>query len=285
MRPLFCLGRRTWLLLTLGVVAGMIFWKIVDLITEPSFVPDPARVRAWDKVAGHLRQAEDQDAQAAEQHLRRIDEFFAEKQTHARDFADDVLSLSGKWAFLRGKLPWIGDGGETHQAYLRAAFERHLFSGTDLQNAVQAAISAYLSALEGQENALLVTIRADLSAEELPGLSELAALRSDEAFHAEYRQLLTEIIPIVSRDLKIAIGREVVVWVGSDIAAAITMRIGSAVAVRLGLSGGILSTGAASGTVTLGVGLAAGSDGVAVTIRPETSPAMPVTRSATSAPC
>jgi hypothetical protein len=49
-----------------------------------------------------------------------------------------------------------------------------------------------------------------------------------------------------------------VIWGGSDVAAAVTVRIVSAVAVHLGISGGILSTGAASGMATLGIGLAAG---------------------------
>ena len=178
-------------------------------------------------------------------HLQRVKEFFAEKRGRARDFAEDVLGWSGKWAFVKGKM--LRDDGKGHQVFLRQAFERHFFTARDLQELMQSVITSHVSDLEGRENALLVAIRADLSEQDLPALRALSALKSDESFQKEYRKMLDQVVPVVSRDLKITIGREAVVWVGSDIAAAVTVRVASAVAVRLGVSSGILGTGAASG--------------------------------------
>ena len=197
-------------------------------------------------------------AQTGERYLRCLDEFFAEKHSHARGFAEDVLSWGGKWAFVQSQMPLFGDDGKSHREYLRQAFERHLFSGPEFQSVVKSIVTAYLSELEGQENELLVAIRADLGDEDLPGVRDLAALRSDEAFQGEYRKMLTDVIPVVGRELLITVGREAVVWVGADIATAVTTRVASAAASRLGVSGGILGTGAATGVETLGIGLVAG---------------------------
>ena len=247
---------RHMLLVSLGATAGMALWLWVSSGTVTKAPPlDPVRMRAWDKVSSRLR-AQQNSSDPAELQLQRIRDFFADKQQRTRDFADDVLGWSGKWHFVKGKI--FRDDGKAHQLFMRQAFERHFFTAGDLQGLMQSVVAAHLSELEGQENALLVAIRADLSEQDLPALRELSAMKSDENFQREYRRLLDQVVPIVSRDMKVTIGREAVVWVASDIAAAVTVRIASAVAVRLGVSGGILGTGAASGVATLGVGVAVG---------------------------
>ncbi len=147
---------------------------------------------------------------------------------------------------------------------------------------MQSVVAGYLTELEGEENAMLVAIRADLSDQDLPALRALTALRSDDAFKSEYRKMVQQVVPAVSRDLKITVGREAVVWVGSEVAAAVTVRIASAVAIRLDVSGSILGSGAAAGAATLGIGLVVGFivDGAVdwimrkgATIRPAKSPA------------
>ena len=244
-------------LLTLGVLAGMIAWTVFSSSSRPKAPPaDPTRVQAWNKIASRLRQAERNDSDPGAQHLQYVKDFFADKRERSRAFAEDVLGWAGKWQFVKGKL-WRDDG-KGHQVFMRQAFERHFFTARDLQELMQSVITAHLSELEGEESALLVAIRADLSDQDLPALRALSALKSDEAFRDEYRKMLDRVVPIVSRDMKVTIGREAVVWIGSDIAAAVTVRIASAVAVRLGVSGGILGTGAASGAATLGVGIAVG---------------------------
>jgi len=255
MKRLVSLRRTQVALLTLGTLAGMVAWAVFSHRSQPK-APDPARVQLWQKITPRLQQADQDGAQTGQRHLERLSDFFIEKRWYARDFAEDALGWGGKWAFVKGKV--AGDDGKAHQEYLRAAFERHFFTGRDLQELLQSVITGYLTEVEGQENALLVAIRADLSEQDLPALQQLAALRSDEAFRNEYRKMLEQVIPTISRDMKITLGREAVVWVGSDIAAAVTVRIASAVAVRLGISGGILGTGAASGVATLGIGVVVG---------------------------
>jgi len=234
----------------------MIAWMVVSSWSQPKAPPvEPARLQAWNKISSRLRQAQRSSSEGAQQ-LQYVREFFAEKRQRSRGFADDVLGWGGKWAFVKGKV--LGDEGKAHQLFMRQAFERHFFTAHDLQELMESVITAHLSELEGEENALLVAIRADLSEQDLPALKALSALKSDEAFCEQYRKLLDQVAPIVSRDMKVTIGREAVIWVGSDIAAVVTVRVASAVAVRLGVSGGILGTGAASGVATLGVGVAVG---------------------------
>ena len=257
MKPLVSLRDTHLALLTLGVLAGMTAWMLLPSGSEPQAPPpDPACVRAWQKITPRLQQAEKDGDKAGQKQLQVIEDFFVDKKRHATDFAEEAIGWRGKWAFVKGKLN--GDEGKAYQAHLRSAFERHFFTGSDLQELLEKAIKAYLTELEGQENALLVAIRADLAEQDLPTPRALAALRSDEAFRKEYRKMLEQVVPIVSRDLKIAVGREAVVWVGSEIAAAVTVRIATAVAVRLGVSGGILGTGVASGVATLGIGVVVG---------------------------
>ena len=245
------------ILLTLGVLGGMVAVAFYRSSGPPNAASlDPAQAQVWEKIAPRLRQADSDSAQAGEQNLQRIKDFFAENQQRTGAFADAVLGWGGKWTFVKGK--FFGDDGKGHQEFLRKTFEQHLFTNRDLQKLLQVTVAGYLSELEGQENALLVAIRADMSEQEIPAVRSLAALHSDEAFQDAYRKTLAEVVPVVSRDLKITVGREAAVWVGSEIAAAVTVRIGSAVAVRLGVSGGILGTGAASGVATLGVGLVVG---------------------------
>jgi hypothetical protein len=83
---------------------------------------------------------------------------------------------------------------------LAHAFEKHIFTNDDLQDLLQATVSGLIGELEGQDNALLVQIRADWSEEDLPALRSLGALQSNDAFQGEYRKVLAEVIPIISRD-------------------------------------------------------------------------------------
>src|SRR6266852_142320 len=244
-------------LLCLGVLAGMIAWTVWSVASRSRVrPPDPARVRAWEKIAPRLQQAQTRDGEISAKYAQRISDFFAEKRLHCVAFAEDLTGWGGKWEFVKAKM--ASDNGKAYQAFLRQASQRHFFTDKDLKELMEGTITSYLSELEGEENALLVEIRTDLSEQDLPELRALAALQTEEAFRSEYRKMIDQAVPTVSRDLKITLGREAAVWVGSDVAAAVTVRIGSAVATRLGISGGILGTGAASGVATLGVGLVVG---------------------------
>jgi hypothetical protein len=239
---------------TVGIIGAMVLLILLRSAKSTAARPlDPVAQRAWDKIAPRLRDADQNSIQSVEQQLLRINDFFDQKLLRTSAFAEDALSWSGKWAFIKGK--FTGDDGKGHQDFLRQAFERHLFTNDELQKLLQATVAGFLSEFEGQESALLVAIRADLSEQEFPAIRSLSAFQSEEAFSRAYRSTLAEVVPIVTRDMQILVGREFGVWVASEVATAVTIRVGTAVAARLGISGGII---ASSGIATLGTGLAVG---------------------------
>ena len=216
----------------------------------------PARVEAWQKITPRMRAADLAGQDTANRHGEFVRAFFAERKRRSRDFGEAVLSLGGKWAFVKSKVGFTDSYG--YRQYLREQFAQIVVSGPELQELIQAVVAGFINELQGIENDLLVQIRADLSDSDLARFETGAMLRTDEAFRAEYAKSLEQVAAIVQHDVMIQVGREAVTWVGADIATSITISLATALAERLGVSAGILGTGAASGTVTLGVGIAAG---------------------------
>ena len=193
--------------------------------------------------------------QAADRDAALVTRFFAERKERARAFAEEVLSLRGKWEFVKAKLPFTDHDG--HERDLHDRFEEMVVSGPELKELIQSVVSRYVSELQGLENDLLVSLRADLSDSELAGLQAGAVLKTDEAFRRNARSL-ERVAGVVAGDLPVQVGREALTWVSADIATNVTASLATALAERLGISAGVLGTGAASGVATLGVGIAAG---------------------------
>ena len=245
--------RRGWfssLMRTLGVACGL-----VAVAIGYQFLPhyDPIRLEAWNKVEPRLRETDEATKNEVNTSTEQVKQFFAERKQNARAFATEVLSLGGKWAYVKG---YFQEGN--HERYLEECFARHIFGSDELKSVIESAVSRYVSEIQGRENQLLVAIRADLEGSELAGPAYLPALGSDEGFRREYDAMLQKVMPIVSKDLGVTITREVVSFVGSEIAAALVLEIGTSLAAELGISGGILGAGAYSGAFTFGVGLVAG---------------------------
>ena len=243
-------GRFQSLWLTLGVTIGL-----VVVAGGYQFLPhyDPVRLEAWSKVEPRLHETDEATRNEVNTSTEQIKKFFAGRKQNARAFAADVLSLSGKWAYVKG---YFSEGN--HERYLQECFERNLFSSAELKSLIESAVSRYVSEIQGRENQLLVAIRADLEGSELAGPNYLPALSSEGEFRREYDAMLQKVLPILTRDLGISVTREVVSFVGSEIAATLAMEIGVSLATELGISGGILGAGATSGAMTFGVGLVAG---------------------------
>lgn len=242
--------RRRAALLTLGVVTGLAI-AAAGFYCYPRY--DPVRLAAWEKVTPRLGQAEEQSKEDVRRSVEQVRAFFAERREGARGFATDVLSIGGKWAYVKDYY----DPG-SHNRFLEESFVRHIFSPEELSTAVDAAASGCISRLQGRENQLLVDIRADLGDGEMAAPDRLPALHDEAAFRQQYEAMLEQVMTIVSRDIGFSVTREMVSFVGSEIAAQIVAEIATALAVRLGISGGILGTGAYSGTVTFGIGLVVG---------------------------
>jgi hypothetical protein len=202
-----------------------------------------------------LSAAETASTEAADKYARRVRQFFAERKAGARPFAEEVLSWSGKWAFLKSQSPWGNDGD--YRQFLREAFERHLFKEEDIADLIRYAVQGYASELTGIENETLLAIRADLSDSALTQSAPLPALRSDDAFRQAVAAMMAKVLAIATNDVTVTAGRELASFIASDIATNITIEILSVVAARLGIEAGILGSGVASSAATLGIGLVA----------------------------
>jgi hypothetical protein len=242
--------RFRFLFLSLGVFSGMAA-VAVGYLYLPHY--DPVRVEAWNKVEPRLQETDEATKKQIDRSTQEVRDFFWERKKYARSFAAEVLSLSGKWAYVKG---FFQQGN--HERYLEECFERNLFRSDELKALLESAVSRYVSEVQGRENQLLVAIRADLDGSELAAPKYLPALGSEAEFRREYDAMLQKVMPIVTKDLGISVTREVVSFVGAEIAATLVLELGTSLATELGISGGILGAGATSGAVTFGVGLVVG---------------------------
>jgi hypothetical protein len=274
------------LLITVGVIiglAGMFIYRgavtdeppplPVNETTDPQPPPpDPPAVPPIDKQAvrakalsaaeASLAKAEqdfaDAAAKAADKHLTTIDNFFEQRTKGTKAFAEQLLSLKGKWKFVRGQI-WTEEQQE-HAAFIRSEFERHVFTTKDLNEVVASAIAGYVAEIQGLENQLLIQLRADISQSDLAAGEVLPAIGSQEKFDAEYSRLATSVTRLIARDLQTDVARELVSFIASDLAAKISVKMLTVVATKLGISSGIFSKGsqgAASSVATFGLTIAA----------------------------
>ena len=196
-------GWRIQLLIAFATLAGMGAYAAWKYVEEPGSTPPqpaPARVEAWQKITPRLHAADQAGQETANRYRERVRAFFAERKGRSREFGEAVLSLGGKWAFLKSKLPFT-DGEDGHRRYLRERFEEIVVSGPELQDLIQSAVAGCINELQGIENDLLVQIRADLSDSDLARVETGAMLRTDQAFRKEYARSLEEVAPIIGRDL------------------------------------------------------------------------------------
>lgn len=212
------------------------------------------RARAWDRIKGRLAKADEASLQLALGQVNRVEKFFTARKQQSYGFAEEVLSLDGKFELLKNKLGFSED--EDYERYLHRCFERHLFSARELEELLESVSASYVTKLAGLENELLLAVRADLSDREFQPLGLPQTIRSAEAFRREYARLIEEVVRSAGDELRVALTREAVSFAAAEIATVVTMRVMGAVAVRLGIHSGILGVGAGSGVVTFGVGLA-----------------------------
>lgn len=213
------------------------------------------RAKAWRKIEPRIDQADAADLAALEAQLATIDEFFAERRGGVKRFSEAVLSLRGKWEFVKSNLPTAEDGA--HLEFLQAKFEQNIFTIDDLKKVIESSIGGYVSRVQGIENRLLVDVRADLSEQDLADARVPLTQAPEQELRRRFDALLETVSTAVARDARFATSREVVSFVSGEIAAQIAVRVASAVAARLGVSAGVLGTGAAAGWATFGVGLVA----------------------------
>ncbi len=196
------LPRRNWMgvglsLLVVIITGTAIAWQVADLLADPyptpaapaPATPPPidettARARAWDRTEPLLADADRQAAAALDRQLATIHAFLVQRKPGTRAFAEQMLSLRGKWELIKSQV--TTDGDQVYARFLDDTFAEHVFRADELRQVVEAAIRAYLAELEGIEANLLVRLRGDLSEDKLPLQTVIPALRSDEALSRHY---------------------------------------------------------------------------------------------------
>jgi hypothetical protein len=163
--------------------------------------------------------------------------------------------MRGKWPLFKQYLPGTDPAG--HFKFLATQFEELVFSSDELRQVTESAIRTYVSTITGVENETLVRIRADLTDSELNRERPLPVAQSDAIFRTEYRKMVSEVMPAVTRDLGVDVARFIGVWVAADAAVMIAERVAAAVAARMGVTTVLAGAGATSGWATFGVGLVA----------------------------
>src|SRR5690349_9582386 len=115
------------LLLTVGVLLGTAAAVTYRASRPPAKHYDPVRVHLWKTKALPRIQASDEAAQATiARQVEEINAFFEQRKRNTRAFAEEVLSLSGKWNYLVSKLPWADQ--DRHRRYLEEKFREIIFS-------------------------------------------------------------------------------------------------------------------------------------------------------------
>ena len=62
-----------------------------------------------------MHAADQAGQETAKRRAESVRAFFAERKQRSRDFGEAVLSLSGKWAFVKSKLPFTD--GDSHRQF------------------------------------------------------------------------------------------------------------------------------------------------------------------------
>lgn len=196
-------------------------------------------------VEPHLELAVEQSNAAIPECLKPVDDFFDRANSGSRGFAEDVLGWGSKMRLVADHVPFTEKG--RHDRFVRASFEKHLFSADDLQKLLVQCVEQYTNEVENIENQMLVAIRADIA--DLPD-HHLASLMDSQSLDEQIQAAFNQAIASTQNGLQ----GDAAALIASQIAQKLLTRI----AVRLGASASILSVGAAGAPISMGLSLLAG---------------------------
>jgi hypothetical protein len=189
----------------------------------------------------HIRQANGKAVAAINQRADELKAFLESRKKGCRAFAENTVSLYGKWRVVKPWIPLTDD--HSHEAYIKELFAQHIFSGEELGQALKRAVDGAIKDLESIENDLAVALH-----EEMLGSS----VEPNE-------------IPIAKENFKKAINSMVSAsqWdatkaAGGLAASEVASTVGMQVLLRMGVSAGILGTGAANSWWSFGGSMALG---------------------------
>lgn len=220
-----------------------------DNVKTPPVDMVALRKQAWERIKGRLDEADKASAAEINKRLGVFSDFMRERRAGTVAFAKAVLSLRGKWEFIKAKLPFTDE--EDHRNHLRSEFEKHVFSSSELKTEIERVVSSYVSNVEGIENELLVAIRADV--DNFAKEKAVSLVDGEVAFKSQFREAVNEVTPVVAQELR----KDLAIIVGSEIAMRIASRVAIAVCTRLGVSAGILTAGTLGSWKTFGLSIVA----------------------------
>ncbi len=231
-----------------GVMTGMLLSAIgggafltgheEDLMQFVGWPDSPSRA-----VKRQLRWAESESVSGMDEHVKPVRDFFRAARSNTRGYSEEVLGWTSKWKLVKDYVT----SNEEHPQYLKERFEAMVFSEPQLDAVVEEVVATHLRHIEDVESQMLVRLEADLS--NLPSGS-FGPTMDRAALSQALGNALRDAVNSARGELKAAVGRELASWIAGEILTHATL--------QLATSSGILGTGAASGTVTFGVGVVVG---------------------------
>jgi len=216
---------------------------------------EAVRRRAWEKIGPRLLEAESAGRGDVDICLRDLGDFLEHRKRGVPKFSRQILSLSGKWQLVRGKLPFAAK--DRHVRYLSEQFERNVFKPDELKSVLEAIVARYVKSLQSRENELLVHCRADISESDLAAVEAIPVAASNEKFSREFERLVHSVVSDVQVGLGVDVAQTVATLAAADIAVVVVRQVGTAAATQFGVDAGILGAGAGASWATFGVSLVA----------------------------
>lgn len=226
------------LIAVMVMLVPLVYWGITG---SPTIDKRPSRAEMEAACEILLQNAKMKADQAVTKRAAEFTEFINSRKLGAGAFAQDVVSLKGKWVAAKSMVPGTDKVG--HEKYVIAKFNEHIFKPEDLERATNRAINGGIYDVDGIENELAIALRQEISGQSLSP-SDLPTVA------AEFKNAIN----LALRDSK----KDVIMATGGLVATEVSSQIGAQVLVRLGVSAGILATAATNSWWTLGGALVIG---------------------------
>jgi hypothetical protein len=212
-----------------------------DEVATAVGVPKP--LTAQEIVAKDLNWAKQESASGMNFGMASVHELFGQGRQGVREFVDDALGWNSKFKLVKDYF----SNGEEHSEFIEDQFSEHIFSDEQLEEAIEASVSSYVTYLDDVDSQLLIRLQMDL-----------ADVPKEQFAPSVDRDAIRQLLDNALSEAKTAAESEFGPAVGREIASLVAGEVLTLVASELATSSGILSAAAASGTVTLGVGLVVG---------------------------
>ncbi len=223
-----------------------ICWLGFRMHNPREFAPPSPKAPSPLAIAGpHLKLADERIISATRSHFDSLNTLFDQSRSQSGTFAKSALGWGSKWRIIADATPFTR--GDRHAEYLREQFELQVLKGEDLTKAIEQAVTEFLAEIRSTESKMLVDLRVDV--EDFSHTYELGLMDAVEV-QSHFDAAIENAKHISGYDLQSNISSQLVSIIVGEVL--------TQVAVRLGVSAGILGTGAASGWVTLGIGVIVG---------------------------